>query len=127
MISGENTVIYTPIEAYSLNAADSRVTSGGFGDDVTVTQGVVFLWVYDPDLPNGGGFTGNGWFCGLANMPLANVTQEELIRQFEEEGRTNLNDYFQAWQEVVSNQGQETDYVKDFTEMVGYNCWSTRT
>ena len=126
-MNGSNTIEYQPVEAYGVMPMNNDIISGGFGDNVTVTQGVTFIWYYDPnDQTNGGGFTGKGWFCGEDNTPLANKNLEELLTSFRNGSKTNLDDEFEAWQSVVNSQGPDTDYVKDFMEMVGFNCFTTR-
>lgn len=123
MLSGNNTVYYEKVEAYSVNTRSSRLISGGFGDEVTVTQGTTFLWVYDPNGPSG--FSGQGWFTDVENTPLHGVDEEELKAGFANETITNLDSYFQEWQSVVAaGQSNGFDYVRDFVFKVGEDCVS---
>lgn len=122
MLSGNNTVYYEKVEAYSVNTRSSRLISGGFGDEVEVTQGFTFQWVYDPNGPSG--FSGNGWFTKEPNTPLYGVDEKELEEDFANGTRTNLDSYFQKWQSVVAGQPDGSDYVGDFVFKVGQNCVS---
>lgn len=126
-LEGSEFVEYTPVEAYGVSTFDVGIISGGNGGEATVVQNTRFFWVYDPENPEKSGFTGGGeWFCGIVNTPLANITEEQLIQEFANGTRTNLNTEFQAWQVLVSNQTPgETDYVKEFMQMVGFDCFTT--
>lgn len=127
-LTGNEMVTYTPVEAYGVATYDAGIISGGTGDENTIVQNTRFFWVYDPENSSASGFTGGGnWYCGVPNTPLANITEQELLSGFANGTRTNLNAEFQAWQTVVSNQGPNTDYVKDFMEMVGFDCFSTNS
>lgn len=121
MLSGNNTVYYEKVEAYSVNTRSSRLISGGFGDKVTVTQGTTFQWVYDPNGTSG--FSGNGWCTDVPNTPLYGVNENILMQEFAS-GREDLNDYFEKWQVIVENQPEGSDYVKNFVFEVGQNCVS---
>lgn len=122
MLSGNNTVYYEKVEAYSVNTRSSRLISGGFGDEVTVTQGTTFQWVYDPNGTSG--FTGKGWCTEVPNTPLYEVNEVILMQEFESGNRKNLDEYFVNWQEIVKNQPEGSDYVKAFVFEVGINCVS---
>ena len=65
MITGSEEIRYTPVEAYGVSTFAAGIISGGTGGEATVTQGVRFTWVYDPDSPDASpsGFTGQGWFA----------------------------------------------------------------
>lgn len=122
---GSNYVTYSPVEAYGVSTFKAGIISGGTGDDNIVTQGVKFKWIYDPNDSAHSGFTGGGtWFCGVANTPLENITEETLLDEFAAGTRTNLNAEFEAWQLVVATQPEGADYVKDFMEKVGFGCFS---
>ncbi len=125
MIYGESQIeAYSPVEAYSLDPANSGIISGGQGDSSIVVRGTRFLWVYNPSGESG--FTGNGWFANVEGTPLkvAGMTEEMLEQEFST-GRTNLNDIFSTWQTYVNQEADlENDVVKTFQQMVGYNCWS---
>lgn len=124
---GSEYITYTPVEAYGVSTFANGIISGGYGNESTITQNTRFFWVYNPDSPATSGFTGTGkWFCGVEYTPLSSITEEELINQFQNEGRTNLNDFFQKWQTVVdAQQPGITDYVGDFMEMIGnFDCFS---
>lgn len=125
-LEGTEYVTYTPVEAYGVSTFDVGIISGGGGGEATVVRNTRFFWVYDPENPQSSGFTGSGnWFCGVANTPLANITKEQLLQEFKNGTRTNLNTEFQAWQVLVSNQTPgKTDYVGDFMEMVGFDCFT---
>ena len=122
MTTGYNTVYYESVAAYSVNARSSRIISGGFGDEVTVTEGTTFQWVYDPNGDSG--FTGKGWFTDEPNTPLHGVVEQELEDGFANGTIKDLNSYFQNWQSVVEGQPDGSDYVRDFVFMVGENCVS---
>ena len=127
MFNGSNEV-YSPVSAYSVMPfGDGGIISGGSGDDNIVVQGTKFFWVYDPNNPGTSGFTGGGnWYCGIPNTPLANATEQQVQEQIQNVG--NLNTYFDAWQTIVNDQEPGvTDYVKDFMEMVGFDCFSTNS
>ena len=117
---GTEYITYTPVAAYGVSTYAEGIVSGGTGENVTETKGTRFLWVYDPDNLDTSGFIGEGWFCEVPNTPLANITEAELIRQFNEDNRIDLNDFFQKWQTVVENgviNGE--DYVSEFAFMIG--------
>lgn len=123
-ISGSNYIEYETVAANAISTFALGQISGGGEGSGTVVGGASFNWTYDPDLTSGNGFTGNGWFCGVPNTPLAGITEESLIDQFNNQGRTNLDDYFKNWQSVVDNQPEGSDYVHDFMEKVGWDCFS---
>lgn len=127
-LEGSEFVTYTPVEAYGVSTYDVGIISGGGGDEATVIQSTRFFWVYDPEHPDKSGFTGQGWFADVPNTPLnySNITEDELLRQFQEGDRINLNDVFQAWQILVSSQiPGKTDYVGDFIDKIDNRaCWS---
>ena len=126
MIFGSNDV-YEPVAAYDVGQyTRNGIISGGNRGNETMTQGVTFTWVYDPATPYAApsGFTGTGWHCGEPNTPLAHATVQDVQEEIQTEG--NLNRYFTAWQQIVSNQEPgTTDYVKDFMATVGFGCFST--
>ena len=134
-ISGENIVVkpYTPVDAYAVMPMADGITSGGTGGDATLTDGVRFLWVYNPDTPNGSpsGFTGKGWFADLPGSPIwysiefYSMTLGGILGEFANGTRTNLNDVFTNWQNYVdalSSQGN--DVLQNFQRAVDYECWS---
>ena len=121
---GENIVYYTPVEAYPVMTMDVGIISGGTGDNNVVVQSTRFFWVYDPDNQEVSGFTGKGWFTDTPNTPLYQVNEKQLLSEFQNGTRTNLIDYFIEWQEIVSSQTPETDYVRDFVFCVGADCVS---
>lgn len=124
MFNGSNEV-YSPVSAYSVMPfGDGGIISGGSGDHNIVVQGTRFFWVYDPNSPETSGFTGGGkWYCGVANTPLEDATEDVVLEQIRNGG--NLNTYFEAWQQRVSDQVPgTTDYVKAFMDMVGFDCFS---
>ena len=122
MLSGNNTVYYEKVEAYSVNTRSSRLISGGFGDEVTVTQGTTFLWVYDPNGTSG--FSGKGWHTESLNTPLHGVNEDILMEDFKNGDRKDLNEYFQKWQEIVEKQPEGSDIVREFVFLVGIDCVS---
>ena len=121
-ISGENIVVkpYTPVDAYAVMPMGDGFASGETGDGNVVVANTRFFWEYIPGDPENSGFTGAGWFCGVSNTPLAKVKEEDLIAEFEN-GRTDLNDIFAAWQIVVDNQGEGQDYVGDLIDLIYAN------
>lgn len=139
-ISGENIVMkpYTPVDAYAVMPMEGGITSGGTGGDATVTQGVRFLWTYDPANPAGNpsGFTGSGWFENSVGTPIWNLkdsgsslTLETILYEFSQGHRHNLNDVFEHWQIYVAEQAQgNVDVVKEFVMQLmavsGIDCWS---
>ena len=123
-ISGSNYIEYETVAANAISTLDAGVISGGAEGGGTVVGGATFNWVYDPNRVEGNGFTGGSWHCGVPNTPLANVTEEDLIQEFAG-GRQDLNEYFRAWQDVVNNQPEGSDYVHDFMVLVGFDCFST--
>lgn len=127
MIYGDNVVYYTPVEAYPVMLLDGGIISGVTGDDNVIVGSTRFFWIYDPDNPTLSGFTGGGkWYCGVPYTPLANISDDTVLRQeFASGERENLNTEFTEWQDVVSNQPSGADYVKDFMELVGFDCFST--
>lgn len=132
MITGSNDV-YTPVDAYGVTTFADGISSGGTGGDATLTQGVRFMWVYDPDNPSGApsGFTGQGWFEGTNGSPiwystnLYNITLADILKGFADGDRTDLNDVFKNWQNYVdAAASQGNDIVQNFQQLVGYSCWS---
>lgn len=132
MISGSNEV-YIPVDAYAVMPMAGGIISGGTGGDDTVTQGVRFSWVYDPDIPGGtpSGFTGQGWFADTEGSPIwysinfHSMTLQGILDEFERGTRANLNDVFTNWQRYVDAEGsQGTDVVQQFQQKLGWTCWS---
>lgn len=132
MITGSNDV-YTPVDAYGVTTFADGISSGGTGGDATLTQGVRFMWVYNPASPEGApsGFTGHGWFEETDGSPIwysiqnSGITMERILEGFANGNRTNLNDVFQNWQNYVdAAASQGNDIVKNFQQSVGYDCWS---
>ena len=81
-LEGSNTVEYTPVDAYAVMPMADGIISGGGGDEATVVQSTRFYWVYNPESPETSGFTGSGkWFCGVANTPLASISEDTLLHQ----------------------------------------------
>lgn len=127
MITGSNKVEeYSSVEAYSVAPQDSGIISGGQGDNVTVNDGMVFSWVYDPNGTSG--FTGVSWFDTVPNSPLAyaGISAADLNAQFANGSRTTLDDIFQSWQTLVeSGEGIASDFAKHLTVNGANNCWTT--
>lgn len=134
-ISGENIVVkpYTPVDAYAVMPMAGGITSGGTGGDATVTQGVRFTWVYDPDTPDASpsGFTGQGWFADKVGSPIwycitfCSMTLEGILAGFGSGDRVSLNDVFQNWQNYVDAQGfQGKDVIQEFQQQLGWICWT---
>lgn len=114
MIYGDNYVeAYSPVEAYSVDARNTRVISGGTGDEVVITQGTRFLWRYDSTNQVSSGFTGYGWFAGVSNTPLAGFADDKDVNQAFENGAIDMTSYFRAWQQLVNSVTGNT-YVQDF-------------
>lgn len=126
MIYGDNYVeVYTPVEAYSVNSRSARVVSGPIDDDITVSSGMVFHWVYDENGTSG--FTGGGWFAGTTDpswtpVKHAGYTNDEINSQFANNTRSNLNDIFQNWQSLVA---QDAGLPGDFAKIIPDACWDT--
>lgn len=114
MIYGENYVeVYSPVEAYSVDARNSGIISGGGGGSEIVTEGNTFLWQWDPSDDERGGFTGGSWLVGVEGTPLwvMNWTLEDLANHFQTSD--NLNDVFRTWQAYVE-QHPEDNLVSEF-------------
>lgn len=134
MITGAEEIRYTPVEAYGISTFAGGISSGGTGGDVTVTNGVRFIWVYDPSQPaeSPSGFTGKGWFADAEGSPIwysiqfYGMTLEGILAGFANESRKNLNDIFTNWQDYVDAQGwQGRDVVQQFQQKLGWtSCWS---
>lgn len=132
--SGSETIyMYTPVEAYGISTYAGGISSGGTGGDATSTQGVRFLWVYDPDMPDKApsGFTGGGWYEDRQGSPIwhssqfYSITLEDILAGFKDGTRENLNDVFTNWQDYVDAQGSlGNDVVQDFQYTVPRGCWS---
>lgn len=133
-INGENIVVkpYTPVDAYAVMPMAGGIISGGTGGDATLTQGVRFTWVYDPDTPDASpsGFTGQGWFADAEGSPIYyniqehGMTLEGILSEFAGD-RVDLNDVFQNWQIYVdAEKSQERDVVFEFQQKLGWTCWS---
>lgn len=133
MIFGSNDV-YEPVAAYDVGQyTRNGIISGGSGGNATTTQGVRFLWTYDPNSPDGApsGFTGKGWFENTDGSPIwysikyCSMTLEGILAGFAGGTNPNLNDVFTNWQEYVDAQDfQGTDVVQQFQIAVDYDCWS---
>lgn len=130
-ISGENIVVkpYTPVDAYAVMPMEGGITSGGTGGDATVTQGVRFLWVYNPGTPDGppSGFSGKGWFADMVGSPIeySKMKLSDILQEFSTGARVDLNDVFQKWQGYVDKElANENDILKTFQMAVGYDCWT---
>ena len=134
-IYGDNDVYAnSPVAAYSVGTRNGGIISGGTGDEATVTQGVNFKWVYDPNDSAGSGFTGNGWFADTLGSPIwcsiqyYGMTLQGILDEFAVGTRTNLNDVFKNWQNYVDLEGsQDNDVLQQFQRLVGYDCWSNLT
>lgn len=104
MIYGENYVeIYSPVQAFSVDARDSGIVSGGGGGSTVVTEGNTFLWVWNPEVENRGGFTGQSWLVQTEGTPI-NVMGWDLA-DLEQHFQTsdNLDNVFATWQNFVNN------------------------
>lgn len=130
MIYGDNRVEeYSTVQAFSVEPANARVISGGSGEDITVTEGTTFFWVYDPTGATPSGFTGTGWYNDTPNSPIcvSGISIKEIEDGFANETRTNLNDVFSAWQSFVNQHAGEgivSDFVTTLVNNGGGNCWS---
>lgn len=133
MLSGSEEIWYTPVEAYGVSTFAGGISSGGMGGDATVTEGVRFLWKYDPEFPRvtPSGFTGNGWFENTYGSPIwysiefHSMALDTILAEFANNSRVNLNDIFKNWQVYVDAQAsQNNDVVQQFQRAVGYECWS---
>ena len=133
MLYGDNVVYYTPVEAYPVMTMAVGIISGGTGGDAAVTEGVRFLWVYDPESPNKApsGFTGQGWFAEHEGSPIwyssnfGNISLNSILDGFAKGLRIDLNDVFSKWQIYVDAQGsQSKDVIKEFQRLVEFDCWS---
>lgn len=133
MLSGSEEIWYTPVEAYGVSTFAGGISSGGMGGDATVTEGVRFLWKYDPESPRvtPSGFTGKGWFENTYGSPIWYSIQfhgmdlDTILAEFANNSRVNLNDIFKNWQVYVDAQEwQNNDVVQQFQRAVDYDCWS---
>lgn len=133
-ISGENIVVkpYAPVDAYAVMPMADGIISGGTGGDATLTQGVRFTWVYDPNTPDASpsGFTGQGWFADAEGSPIYyniqehGMTLEGILSEFAGD-RVDLNDVFQNWQIYVdAEKSKGRDVVFEFQQRLGWKCWS---
>lgn len=135
MITGSNN-IYTPVDAYGVETYADGMISGGSGDNIIPSNGVRFLWIYNPDNPYTypSGFSGNGWFENVSWGPIGYFLDhnpldfEQFIQSFST-SRTNLNDVFSTWQAYVTEQSKyNNDVAQKFIEKIGgfnaKNCWS---
>lgn len=126
MITGSNRIEeYSSVQAYAVAPQNSGIISGGTGD-VTVNEGMTFLWVYDPNGTSG--FTGVGWFADVPNSPLdyASKTAEQINQEFASGTRRNLDDIFTNWQTLVnSGSGIASDFAKYLTMSNAAACWTT--
>lgn len=131
-ISGENIVMkpYTPVDAYAVMPMAGGIISGGTGGDATLTDGVRFNWVYDPNNPDKSGFTGQGWFADAEGSPIYyniqehHMTLEGILSEFAGD-RVDLNDVFQNWQIYVdAEKSKGRDVVFEFQQKLGWTCWS---
>lgn len=132
-ISGENIVMkpYTPVDAYAVMPMAGGIISGGTGGDATLTDGVRFNWVYDPNNPDKSGFTGQGWFAEIEGSPIwysikfGGMTLDGILGEFGTGKRVDLNDVFQKWQNYVdAGESQGKDIVQEFQQKLGWTCWS---
>lgn len=118
-----NSVSYIPVDANAVSTFDNGVISGGgTGDQEVVVENTVFTWVYDPDSPTRGGFSGEGWFLDALNSPMAvaGITSiEQVDAHFA--NSDNLNDVFATWQAFV-NQHPGEGIVTEFMKTT--SCWS---
>lgn len=131
MIFGSNDV-YEPVAAYDVGQyTRNGIISGGNGGNVTTTRGVTFTWVYDPNNSTGSGFTGQGWFADIDSSPIGysikycSMTLQNILDEFENGKRTDLNDVFLNWQGYVDEQEKMgIDVVYQFQQKLGWTCWS---
>lgn len=67
------------------------------------------------------GFTGLGWFESEANTPMNYYLTskgkglQDILSEFDNNTRNNLNDVFEVWSTYVSSQKPGNTIVKDFT------------
>ena len=112
MLSGSEEIWYTPVEAYGVSTFEEGIISGGGGGDATISGGVRFYWVYYPETPGEApsGFTGLGWFESEANTPMNYYLTskgkglQDILSEFDNNTRNNLNDVFEVWSTYVSSQ-----------------------
>lgn len=133
-IYGDNDVYAnSPVAAYSVGTRNGGIISGGTGGETAVTEGVRFLWTYDPNSPDEtpSGFTGQGWFENTTDSPIGwycfqkGIDLETILAGFKNGDRTNLNDVFTAWQSYVNEQASGgNDVVKTFQGKLPLACWS---
>lgn len=132
MLSGSEEIWYTPVEAYGVSTFAGGISSGGMGGDATVTEGVRFLWKYDPEFPRAApsGFTGKGWFENTYGSPIwysikfHGMALDTILAGFANNSRGDLNDIFKNWQVYVEAQAsQNNDVVQQFQRAVDYDCW----
>ena len=134
MIYGSNRVEeYSAVAAFSVETRDSGIISGGGGDSNVVVDGTTFSWVYDPNDPEHGGFTGFGWFDKTLDSPIAVFGQglEAILDGFANGTRTNLDDVFKEWQAYIKQQeaqgrdGIVSGFVNTLVLAGGSGCWSS--
>lgn len=136
MIQGSEVIYYTPVEAYGVTTFADGIISGGGGNDTTISQSVRFFWVYDPSRPNTSpsGFTGMGWFENTQDTPIwlsekNGILLEDILDQFSQGIKTNLNQEFQSWNSyVIENSSLSNDIVGRFQRAINnYDCWQNVT
>ena len=129
MLTGSNRVEYQAVQAFSADPRNGGIISGGTGDQVVVTEGTSFSWVYDPNNSSKSGFTGVGWFESTADSPInaSGISLEVILDEFQNGTRTNLNDVFAAWQSYIEQRPDEdivTQFVNTLVINGGGGCWS---
>lgn len=124
MYQGENTVYYTPVEAYALAADNGGIISGGRGEGAVTTEGASFFWVYDPDQPDASGFTGVGWFEQNGPISQTGYSLDAILEGFANGTRTDLTDLFTAWQSYCNeHEGTVTAFVSTLVLAGGSGCY----
>ena len=132
---GDNYIeTYSTVEGGATNPGDSStISGGGTGGSQIVTYVTTFLWVYDPNDDDLGGFTGGSWLVGVAGTPLASWSSLDDVRNHFAT-YSNLDVQFSIWSQYVTEEHEKgnDNVVSNFQRLIytsggSFSCWQTVT
>ena len=103
---------YETVAGYSLGPAPRNGQgSGGYYE-----AGITIM--YFPNVGVGGGITGQGWYENNPNSPFYGHTPADIVNDYSEGDKNNLDSYFETWGESL------TANRTLFLQQIPSNCWT---
>ena len=103
---------YETVAGYSLGPAPRNGQgSGGYYE-----AGITIRYI--PEVDEGGGITGQGWYENDPNSPFHGATPVDIVNHYNEGGKNNLDFYFENWgKSLTANRTL-------FLQQIPSNCWT---